>query len=197
MSETETSRGWITTRSGQKVHILNPRPEEIHLEDIAWHLSHANRWCGALSVPYSVAAHSLLVASEVPDHLQAAALLHDAAEAYLGDWPRPLKQDYSPAASALRAIEGNMERVIGERFGLTLSPMHPKIKEADTRALITELRSLHPAYQQSEKARAEWGAAWEGIEPFSPHVFSSLGLLGDPRRIYCQFMSQAERLLSK
>lgn len=66
-----------------------------------------------------------------------AALMHDAAEAYLVDLPKPVKlslPDY-------RVIEGEVEKVIWRRFNLPLVP-HCEIKRIDTRMLVTEIQHL-------------------------------------------------------
>lgn len=67
----------------------------LKIEDIANALAHTVRWRGALG-PWSVAEHSLLVAKALKKRdaapiTQLFGLLHDAAEAILGDMPSPLK----------------------------------------------------------------------------------------------------------
>ena len=73
---------------------LNPEQmtsDHIAWDDIATHLAKQCRYNGAVPGYYSVAEHSVLVSQCVPKHLQFLALLHDAAEAYLGDLVRPVK----------------------------------------------------------------------------------------------------------
>ncbi len=86
----------LETVSGRKINVLNPDPKDIDIEDIAWHLSRLPRFCGATipSIPYSVAQHSIQVMREFPitdPLMQLHGLLHDAAEAYIGDIPSPIK----------------------------------------------------------------------------------------------------------
>lgn len=74
--------------------LVNPfdlRIEEIDINDIAHHLSMICRWGGGTPGFYSVAEHSVRVAAKLPDKLKLWGLLHDAAEAYLGDHVRPMK----------------------------------------------------------------------------------------------------------
>lgn len=66
------------------------------------------------------------------------ALLHDAAEAFLGDIPTPLKQ----MLPEYKVIESRVERVILNKFGITYMPS--EIKEFDTRMLVTEQKYLMP-----------------------------------------------------
>lgn len=56
----------IHTFSGIAFDLLNPKPEMILLEDIIHSLALINRFNGASIFPYSVAQHSLYVASLLP-----------------------------------------------------------------------------------------------------------------------------------
>ena len=129
---------WIETASGLKYHFLDPSPDEIDIQDIAFALSNKTRFSGHTQF-YSVAEHSVAVAYRLPTHLRLAGLLHDAAEAYLGDIPSPLKAvlpDY-------RALEKLNEMAIASKFDVDLE--HPAIKEADRKALFTEAHYLIPS----------------------------------------------------
>ncbi len=102
MLDTVTGRlgDWIQTASGGSFFPLDPRPEEVDIDDIATALSRMNRYNGHFSDKfdfYSVAEHSILLAQYVQERTGSAthamwALLHDAAEAYTSDVPRPLKR---------------------------------------------------------------------------------------------------------
>ena len=93
---------WISTQSVKQFNFLNPKVEDIHILDIAHSLSQLCRFGGHADRFYSVAEHSINVATllEQQDANKItilAGLLHDATEAYLGDVPRPIKaklQDY-------------------------------------------------------------------------------------------------------
>jgi len=79
---------------GRKVDPFDLKPKDIDLEDIALRLARIHRWAAA--APYTVAEHSLACACLVRDdgfaeHVQRWALMHDAAEAWLGDVPAPLR----------------------------------------------------------------------------------------------------------
>jgi len=88
----------LTTTSGRLVDLLNPKPEDIILDDICEQLSKEARYNGATpGVFYSVAEHLTrgadAVFAETNDELAAACfLLHDFPEAYLRDDTTPKKR---------------------------------------------------------------------------------------------------------
>lgn len=89
--------GTIETHRGGRFDLSDPDPDDVHINDIAASLAHTCRFGGHCDQFYSVAHHSLHVSRELPSddpRLQLLGLLHDAAEAYLGDIPRPLKSQY-------------------------------------------------------------------------------------------------------
>lgn len=152
---------FIITYTGLRCHPLDPRPEEICLEDIATALSNECRYGGHIVPLFSVGQHSVLVAMHLPHWLRKVGLMHDAAEAYLKDIPRPIKKhlrDYGPA-------EARMARCIGLRYGLNLEFLSPEVHEEDMRALATEKRDLFAP----SRAHEETVTPWRGkISPWTP-----------------------------
>lgn len=82
----------VNTYTGKIINPLNLKTEDICLEDIAHALALKCRFNGHCRTFYSIAQHCYLAAYYSPTPLKKLALLHDAAEAYLFDIPRPLKQ---------------------------------------------------------------------------------------------------------
>jgi len=124
---------WMATYSGTKFWPCDPRPEEVHLTDIAHALSNLCRFGGHLSRFYSVAEHCVHICRAAPVTLKRVALLHDASETYLVDMPRPIKV----MLPEYRFIESNLEECIAKR----VKPQYPwpaKIKELDNAILLTE-----------------------------------------------------------
>jgi hypothetical protein len=81
---------WMQTYTGRKFYPLDPRPEDIDIMDIAHCLARMCRYSGHTKKFYSVAEHSVLMAEAFPQYA-AIAILHDAAEAFFGDLPKPIK----------------------------------------------------------------------------------------------------------
>lgn len=87
---------WIITSSGTKFDLLNPTAAMVRVSDIVHALSLVCRFTGHCAFHYSVAQHSLLVASILernghsPEE-QLYGLVHDTSEAYVNDLTRPLK----------------------------------------------------------------------------------------------------------
>jgi hypothetical protein len=103
---------WIQTYTGKQFHFLDPRPDEICIEDIAHALANTCRYGGHTARFYSVAEHSVYVSCyALPDHALYA-LLHDAAEAYLGDTPSPLKYYANQLAHLERKIAAVIYRAL-------------------------------------------------------------------------------------
>lgn len=141
---------WIQTHSGRAFDLLDPQPDQIDIEDIAWALSHLCRFTGHSRRPYSVAEHSVRVYAIVAvaqgsgsNLAGRVALLHDASEAYLGDVSSPLKR----LLPAYVELEAKVQDAIHARFGMPptreLSPaLVEAVRTADLIMLATERASL-------------------------------------------------------
>lgn len=129
----------ITTASGVQFDPLNPRAEDIRMDDIIAALPRICRFNGHCKWFYSVAQHSCLVyENAVTFPGERWALLHDAAEIYTSDVPAPIKTELG-----IEAIEQRILDCIAERFDLC-SPIPSEVWQCDQRALATEWRDLMP-----------------------------------------------------
>lgn len=130
---------WIQTYSGKKYDVFNPDPNAIYIEDIAHALSNLCRYNGHTPGFYSVAEHSILVSEIFQDGRKMAlyALLHDAAEAYIGDYCHPIKQHLKN----INELEDHNLKVIFGVFGLEY-PAPDEIELADRAITVLEYESL-------------------------------------------------------
>jgi uncharacterized protein len=93
-----TLNGMMNVASGIKFNILCPKPDMICIEDIAIGLANKGHFSGQTPHYFSIAQHCLLalhnllkVSCDDDCSLELAVLLHDAAEAYIGDIIKPIK----------------------------------------------------------------------------------------------------------
>ena len=130
---------WMETVSGRKFHPFDPRPEDLDIEEIAHALSLVCRFGGQVNDFYSVAQHSVLVSQVCDPEDALAGLLHDAAEAYIGDMIRPLK--WSGWFPNYDRVEKMIMAAVAERFGIP-EQMPASVKRADDILVVTERRDL-------------------------------------------------------
>ncbi len=175
-------RGWMQTYSGRRFYPLEPKAEDVELADVAHGLAMTCRYGGQCRSFYSVAEHCVLVSEIVEKHARNAghhpdevrllaqlALMHDSAEAYIGDMIRPLKHQAEMAE--FRRAEVAIEAVIAEAFKLKWTPeAHEIIKRIDDRILIDEITYLMPhpeAYLETPLLRelSPLGARFDCLDP--------------------------------
>lgn len=142
----ENRRGdWIQTYTGRQFWPLSPRPEDFDIADIAHALAMKCRYNGHCGQFYSVAQHSVFVAREChkrwPDKpwLAKWGLLHDLAEAYLPDIPRPIKR---MNVGILAECERLIMLAAVQAFGLYPATEPTLIKAVDSALLATEAKQL-------------------------------------------------------
>jgi hypothetical protein len=137
MAEVKRKGDWMQTYSGRQFWPLDPRPEDIHIEDIAAALSKMCRYSGHCLQFYSVAEHCVHAANAAPRGMALTALLHDASEAYLCDIIRPIKSSLTNYLDIERRLEG----VIAARFN-THFPMPEEVRKIDQALLHVEMLQI-------------------------------------------------------
>jgi hypothetical protein len=105
----------IRTFTGIYINVFEPTPDMIDINDIAHALARISRFGGHLPIDelYSVAQHSVYCSHLVSKERKLEALLHDGAEAYIGDLGSPIKKrlpDY-------KMLEDGLMKVIAKKFG--------------------------------------------------------------------------------
>jgi 5'-deoxynucleotidase YfbR-like HD superfamily hydrolase len=138
---------WFQTNAGRKFYVMDPRPEDFDICDIAHALAWKFRWSCYLDKQFSVAAHSLVVARLVEPKYALRALLHDKTEAYWPDVPTPVKQEYP----ILREREDLIEAAADKYFGF--APMSADEKYSIKRM---DIISRHKEYKLFFNNKLDW-----------------------------------------
>lgn len=135
--------GFVRTYTGRKFYPLNPEPDQIDIVDIANSLAKICRYAGHLPWMYSVAEHSIHCSHLVKPDIMLEALLHDAAEAYISDLPRPVKR----CLPEYKTLETKVEAVIAEKFQLATDVLtHQAVKYVDNKILLKEFAVFFPTH---------------------------------------------------
>lgn len=120
--------------SGIRFDVHKPDPKAILIDDIAISLSKICRYNGHCDGFYSVAEHSVLVAKHI-EHWQNTkdpeiilwGLMHDAAEAYIGDMAAPIKY----TMPKFKTLEKKVMKAVIKRFDLQPEDEPPPVDQAD------------------------------------------------------------------
>lgn len=147
--------GFIKVAAGHYFSLEHPDPDLIEIWSISEALGKICRYGGHCPRFYSVAEHCVhaVEQAELDGHSNKALmaiLLHDAAEAYVGDMVRPLKA-INPE---YKRIEGKVEDAICERFEVKLDDFYTTIKLYDLILMKAEKKHFWPEDTQE----------WTGLE---------------------------------
>lgn len=162
---------WMQTLTGLQFFPLDPRAEDMDIEDIAHALGALCRYNGHTSRFYSVAEHCVLMTQHafveyrgwaLPEQRRQflrSVLMHDAAEAYTGDFVHAVKQ----VIPGIKELEGRIEEVLVKKFDLLTGPKTERaIKKLDRRIVLNERNAL----LESEH---EWVA--DAYEPLDVNIW--------------------------
>ena len=139
----------FTTFTGREIDFDNFNENDVHLEDIAHHLSRLQRSCGSLpmDISYTVGEHCISLVK----HFQKVGkisrlglrmlLLHDASEAYMADLPSPVKYRLPDYVE----MESNIQRTIYKKLlNVDTDVLSDNLKTYDKRIYLDEVASLEP-----------------------------------------------------
>ena len=144
----------IVIGPGRMLDLMKPDVSLIDLGDIVDGLELIRRFGPLRSqLNWTVAQHTILVASLCSEQARPYALLHDAHEHYLGDDVTPKKQAMARAedqddCAGLEIIQLKLDRAIHRRAELQWPPhgdIALEVKNADLIAYVTEVVHLMPA----------------------------------------------------
>ena len=142
----------MRTVDGKYIDFANPQPDQISLHAIATGLSSECRFGNQLHEHYSVAEHCLHcldVASYYGLSIETkrAVFMHDAAEAFCKDIPKPLKI----LLPNYKIIEDRLQRVIEAKYGIANDEGIRKAVEAiDLAVLKAEKTALTSQDEQDD-----------------------------------------------
>ena len=163
---------------------LNPKVEDVHIDDIANSLSNKCRFTGLVNKFYSVAEHSLLTSLYVDPEYAFEALMHDATEAYLPDVATPVKV----CLPGFKEIEARLAAVIERRFLIRQTSESIKaVKIVDNAILTNEFMHMfgvvphecefltEPPLEMKNEVVKSAGIYYQlGIRNFTPEVIRRL-----------------------
>jgi len=139
------SKNDILTHTGIYMDPFIMTPDQVNIYDIAHSLSMMTRANGHIAHFFSVAQHCINCTVEARERgcsgrIQLACLLHDAAESYIADVPRPVKHRLAGYAD----LEAYALGVVFDAFGIgELSPEEAtSVREIDDAMLYHEFDVL-------------------------------------------------------
>lgn len=134
----------IYTYSGKMFNIINPKKNELNINDAAHALSLQCRFNGHVRKFYSVASHLIIGSKLINEKFKKEFLLHDLQEAWIGDVITPVKKQ----TKEFIKIENNIEKVISKKFN-TPYPNSKEVKEMDI--IMFRMESVYLMGQKKNK----------------------------------------------
>lgn len=152
----------VLTPSGKHINLQKFCNNDVDIEDITKMLSGITRFNGR---GYTVLFHSLVMYEYAmrngQKQLAVAALLHDTAEAYIGDIIQPVKEAVPEIAALEQRIGATIMRVIGIRCVVDAQAL----KKLDKLAMAVEYEEVfHTPYTQADP---EWALASFALQEVS------------------------------
>lgn len=141
----------LYTITGQQVTIEALQPNQVRAYDIAWALSQQIRYNGHIPIAWDVLSHTGLAfmlyvhdcGGAIDPKIALGILLHDAAEAYVGDVVGGLRR--TDKLDGFNAIEEYVTQIIFRRFNLLLTPeLQLMINRYDHQAAAVEIEKFFP-----------------------------------------------------
>ncbi|WP_321944377.1 hypothetical protein [Paraburkholderia tropica] len=168
----------VGAAGGRSIDLAAIRPGDVDVFDIAHGLSRKVRISGRTRAFYSVADHSIRVASHLPAPLRLAGLLYDASRAYIDG----LSEPFASRGCGGGEIRERVCSAIAERFGLP-AVLPAAVYFADRVIYATALRDI--AIQTPSSLE---GYAAEGVVPLEETIHPLTG--GEAQVIFLQLFER-------
>lgn len=140
----------LLMKSGKLIDVFNYTKDDFNATDVVHGLSNIMRFSGQSATPYSVATHSMnvenvcrILGANIPTRFFA--LLHDAAEVYIGDIPAPVKAKLPEVVKVEKHINNEILRFFIEEFKFADIASHVDwqlIDDVDKSIVFQELQKL-------------------------------------------------------
>lgn len=165
----------------------------LDIRTIAITLGRICRFAGGCNIFWPVLLHSLVVALLVPERFAIHALLHDAAEIYIGDVPSPFK------SFLISSFEESGIRSIYRKLGIPFptSDARKIVHEADIKAQVGEVWTVEP---ERLKVLREFQSRCQEAESLTLNILKDYDYKDvlDPEGKYVKmFVEQFESLRNK
>ena len=163
----------LYTITGQQITVETLQPEQVRAYDIAWALSQQVRYNGHISIAWDVLSHTGLTymlyvhdcGGAIDPKVALGILLHDAAEAYVGDILGGLRK--TGWLADFNKLEAYVSEIIFKRFNLELTPeLQMMIDRYDHQAAAVEIEKFFPP----EIARLPGCTQYEYQSSFKPSL---------------------------
>ena len=142
---------------GHVYDLLDIQPGDVAIEDLAHNAAQINRYCGAVSYPFSVASHSVLVARLCPELHMLGGLTHDLTEAAgLNDLISPVKRLLPEYTAIEERVRSALARIV-----FMPATESAEVKAADMLARKFETHYLRGAQHPADVAETACDVAAE------------------------------------
>ena len=162
----EDRTGWMMFHHSGPLQLERLTAQQIDVRDIVHSLGAINRFNGQTRAPISVLWHSLMVKAlckQAGPESELEGLFHDAGEAYVGDWIKPLSGMFGTRLAQLRR---SVQQRCFEAAGLENADpkLSPAVHQADDVMNRYELQapwgygrtvSWHAGLSNAERARVQ------------------------------------------
>lgn len=164
---------WIITYSGKKIYFNDGMMEQNQYDivDIAHSLSQQCRFTGHTRKFYSVAEHSVRISDLCSPENALWGLLHDAAEAYIGDLNKPFKL----MLPSFSVMEEKLMEGIKKQFGL-IGKIPKEVKWWDLEMGRVELRDLMDFEEEKLETDIFMIGTWESKRAYQEFIMRFIEL---------------------